>query len=95
MALILAAVAGISALVSGATTYLFAKNSQAATNEEIKGQIVMVNEAHESKNKSQDVMLISAIVLCVLIIFGLATFWFVKRTYRRARNHADIALQHV
>lgn len=95
MALILGGIVGITALVSGGTTYLFTKNSQATTNEEIKGHIVMVNEHHESKNQVQDISIIAVFVLCLLIIIGMSTYCFVKRIYRRARNQADIVLQNV
>lgn len=95
MALLFAIVAGVSALVAGGTTYIFTKSSSAAANEEIKGQIVIVNEEHKLKNQTQDILIIVAFALLLLMSIAIGVRLFVQRTFRRARDQADIALQNV
>lgn len=83
----------LTAVVSSVTTYFATRDS--SDEEEIKGQIVIVNEEHKSKNLNQDILIIIAISLCILIIIGIGIRMFVKWIYRRARDQADIALNNV
>lgn len=89
---------GLTALISGGITYLFTKSSNSADNESIKGQITVVNEAHNEKNQTQDIMIITSIVLLVIIMIAFALKFFAhhisKRTERRINNR-DLELNNV